>query len=363
MLADARKQLETFWPQIAVVPGLSVRTLFDAILSELPINSGDNIIMSAINIENMADIARAHGLNIVPVDIDPDTLLPPPGALLRAHQATGAKVCVVSHLFGFVSPIPDARELGENGVLVIEDCAQAFAGDFHKGDANAGVSLFSFGPIKRRTALSGALAVIQHAPLASAISQRLNSYPALSESWYRKRGLKYLTLKLLTVPFFYQLLIWLLLIAGKNPDEAIGAAARGFSGPDLLSNIRHRPPARLLPVMTEQILETNDHQTRSTICTTFLDKAANADAHIGRHAEKAAFWLLPLLSAYPDAIVKALRKKGFDATQGATSLRVVGPGAPKAENLLRQVVYLPHPTQLSTHAQHKLATVFRNFKP
>ena len=152
----AESRIQDFWPNRHVVIAASARTVFDALLSELALDPGEPIVMSAVNIQNMADIAVAHGLRIVPVDIDPKRLTPPPGALLEAQAKTNARLCVVAQLFGSVGRIDDGEELRRRGVFVIEDAAQAFAGRFHRGSQLVDASLFSFGPIKRCTALAAA---------------------------------------------------------------------------------------------------------------------------------------------------------------------------------------------------------------
>jgi hypothetical protein len=45
--------------------------------------------------------------------------------------------------------------------------------------------------------------------------------------------------------------------------------------------------------------------------------------------------------AHPANIVIQLRQFGFDATQGATSMRAFGGDCPNAQRIMRQVVYLP----------------------
>ena len=136
-----------------IVKALSVRTLFDATLSELPPEFGDTILMTAVNISDMFTIAEDHGYKILGVDIDPETLAPSPGSLLRAQRISGAKICVVTHLFGAVNKLDEIDELRRRGVFVIEDLAQSFNKEelnFHK---YADCSLVSFGPIKRYTSL------------------------------------------------------------------------------------------------------------------------------------------------------------------------------------------------------------------
>ncbi len=81
------------------VPGLSVRTLFDALLSVCAFDEGDEVLMSAVTIENMAEIVRHHGLIPVPVDLDMGSLAPRVAAI---EKAASPRTCmlVVAPLYG-----------------------------------------------------------------------------------------------------------------------------------------------------------------------------------------------------------------------------------------------------------------------
>jgi hypothetical protein len=66
---------------------------------------------------------------------------------------------------------------------------------------------------------------------------------------------------------------------------------------------------------------------------------------LGNTAHKNAHWLMPVLVndkvIHPANIVIQLRQFGFDATQGATSMRAFGGDCVQAQRIMRQVVYLP----------------------
>lgn len=68
----------------AGAPFLSVRTAFDLYLKALKLPRGSVVICSALTIPDMVTIFEEHGLVLVPVDINPDTLAPEPGALEAA---------------------------------------------------------------------------------------------------------------------------------------------------------------------------------------------------------------------------------------------------------------------------------------
>ncbi|MDO8409241.1 MAG: DegT/DnrJ/EryC1/StrS family aminotransferase [Phenylobacterium sp.] len=349
----ASLKLRQHFHQGTAVAGLSVRTIFDALLSELALPGGSTVLMSGVNVQNMADIVRQHQLEVRGVDIDLERLSPAAGALLDAQHDTGAQLCVVAHLFGSTNRISDAARLRERGVFVVEDAAQAFAAPY-RGCTETDVTLYSFGPIKRCTALGGGVAVFQNADLAARVQARLDTYPQRSDIWYRRRALKYLVLKALSTPLAFAALHRSLAWLGRDPDEFLGGIARGFSGPSLVEALRARAPARLLALLAAQVTRTDDSSTRAELCREVLDGLPKG-VRLGDAADTHAYWVLPVLAADPDSVVASLRRAGFDATRGATSLRALSPtDTPVATRLMANIVYVPHPIALDRHTRDRL---------
>ncbi len=354
-------QFRRFHPGKTSVASLSVRTLFDAVLSELPSEPGDKILMSAVNIRDMFDIAAAHGYVIQCVDIDPETLAPPAGALLRAQRQSRAKVCVIGQLYGSVNRIREAAELRERGVFVVEDAAQSFGRDYHDGDPDADCSLFSFGPIKRYTALGGGIGVLTDKDLAARIEERLLSYPKKTGGWFRRRAMKYIALKLLSNPVPYWFLIRALDWAGRDPDLTVGRFARGFSGQTLATAIRYQPPERMLVLMARRIFSSGDETERQMKSRAVLKSLDANMSRIGSRSDKHAHWLLPVHLTDSEAAVRTLRACGFDATRGATSLCVHDDkAAPNAAHLLDHVVYVPSPAEMNEPSRRRLTRTLQH---
>jgi perosamine synthetase len=93
----------------------------------------------------------------VPVDIDSRTLAPYPSAL-EAVLTPRVRVRLVAHLFGGRMDLgPVAAFAREHGLILAEDCAQAFKGPDHMGHTAADVSMYSFGTLNTSTALGGAV--------------------------------------------------------------------------------------------------------------------------------------------------------------------------------------------------------------
>lgn len=343
---------------LTYLPALSVRTLWDALLAEqlgrMP--EATEVVMSGMNIEAMATLVEAHGFDRVSVDLDPLTLKPLSSAWTAVCGPKTA-IALVAHLFGTRNPISDLRPLKlSDKCLLIEDCAQAFSGHLTVS-TGADVALYSFGPIKRWTALGGAIAVFRDPTLAKAIHQRIKRYPRRSHRAFQARVLKYLGLKVMSLPLVYGVLIAGIKALGLDPETQIAALARGFSGdnPSVYRFRLSRPHAHFLKRRLSQSAYLADY---SKPARSLAQQPELSHLFPGWEAANHAAWLFPVFSQNPDRLMRALRSHGFDATRGATSLRAltskrkgVDEKAPQyVTRLLQGVVYLPSPLPEQTKA-------------
>ena len=344
----------TLFPQHVVC--LSARSAFHALLQTLALPHAAPIIYSAITIETMVAIAQEHGLTPHFVEIDPATMLPSAADLDALLVKTGAKVVVIAQLFGCVSPLQVLGDVcKKHGALLVEDCAQAFSGDFHLGDPAADFSLFSFGPIKRFTALGGGIVVGKDKQALDKIAQAIQAWPRKADAWFFKRTLKFLALKIVSTPLIYTALLRTLSALGKDADAIIGSIARGFQAGSITPQLEFQPSPRQQRLLVRRLTATNaakHTQTRSAAASRMLQTLQTLLPQLafetpGSAAHKNAHWLMPVLvaePAQPAEWVKQLRHLGYDATQGATSMRAFGNAqqpCPNAKRIMRQVVYLP----------------------
>ena len=116
-----------------VLACLSVRSGFDLLLGALKLPRGSEVLVSAITIPDMIRIIEHHGLLPVPVDLDPQQVAPGIENWRRA-VTPATRAILVAHLFGgrvAMEPILDLA--AQKKLLVIEDCAQAYAGTGYQG--------------------------------------------------------------------------------------------------------------------------------------------------------------------------------------------------------------------------------------
>ncbi|MFQ5567332.1 MAG: DegT/DnrJ/EryC1/StrS family aminotransferase, partial [Paracoccaceae bacterium] len=147
------REVEAYWGTGDTMAAYSVRSGFDLLLQAMELEPGDEVIFSALNVKGMVKIVRKLGLVPVPVDLDISHFAPSLERL-RAAITPRSKVLVVAHLFGARLDLDPVFELArEHGMLIAEDCAQAFNGRDYPGHPKADVAMFSFGPLKTATAL------------------------------------------------------------------------------------------------------------------------------------------------------------------------------------------------------------------
>ena len=335
-----------------LVVTLSVRSAFDLLLRALALPPGSEVLMSAITVPGMVEIAKRHDLKVVPVDIDQngDVVL----QSLHDGLSPRSRLCVIAHLFGKRAKLTEIREMlhvhesiSGRDILLIEDCAQSYAGidrlPSHCGD----VALYSFGPIKTATALGGGIAIVNDSHLRRHMKNILASDPIQSNTTYAKRIIRHALINAMTSRVILSAIYSGFRICRVDPDNVILKLARGFSGDDLITQIRFQP---------------------STALSKFLAKRLerSIEIQINQRIENGQFFANELgiepdfehsYSAFGVAVknrndaIRGLRKLGLDAT-ARTRLCVVTwdethrsaasvSATPQADWLWEHVVFIP----------------------
>ncbi|NJM23982.1 MAG: hypothetical protein HC907_38090 [Richelia sp. SM1_7_0] len=190
---------------------------------------------------------------------------------IRTIGFTKTKILLVAHLFGTIIDLqPYVEFCQKHNLILIEDCAQAFAGSKYCGHPKADVSFFSFGPIKSSTALGGGVVLIKDKMLAQKIRDIQHNYPQKSELWFFVRVCKFMFLKILSIPWIYYQLLQILQIFKKDLDSTINATTRGFASGKLLAKIRYRPPLHLIWFLAYRLSKHEDYSARIETAENFL---------------------------------------------------------------------------------------------
>ncbi len=366
----AASRVERLWPDSHhTLACLSVRTGFDLLLSALNLPRGGKALVSAVTIPDMVRIVEHHGLVPVPVDLDPETMAP---RIDQWQQAVSpdVKLILTAHLFGGRAPMTPLLALArERGLIVVEDCAQAFSGTDYQGHPEADASLFSFGPIKSSTALGGAVLRVRNPELLTRMRTLHDAYPVQPSNAYFARLAKYAALKVLACRPVCGVFVGACRLAGCDYDRRINRAARGFPGTELFAQIRQQPSAALLAVL-ERRLRRYDRSRWRQHTAKGVALAANLREFVdcpGSAVSPHTYWVFPMIAEEPERLIEHLARAGFDATQGQ-SLCVVSSdrdaadhAAPVAAELLAKMVFLPFYPELPPQESQRLAASVRAF--
>ncbi len=362
----AQTRIEAVWAPNSVAL-LSVRSGLDALFQALALPPGSEVILSAITIPHILDILAYHELVAVPVDVDTETLAVDACAM-RAAITPRSKAILVAHLFGSRMPLDDiARVAREFDLPMIEDCAQANDGSDYRGHEASTVSLFSFGSIKRQTALGGALLRFKDAALADRVRRIQATYPVLARGVYFQRVYTMLFIKAVSTRVVFNAFIAACRLLGRDHDETLGTALRGFKHGDLLTRLRQHPGAPLLRTLERRLSQPAAPSIAERVTVVERVSAAYPGiARAGRRAPRHTHWLFPMVTARPDRLMQHLWTEGFDATRGASNLVCAAPPEGRvvpeqATRLMRDVLYLPlYPTATMREMQ-RMADVIRTY--
>lgn len=362
--AQAAALLERYWsPTSQGLAALSVRSALDLYLSTANLQPGCEVLMSAITLDDMRAIVEANGLTAIPLDLDTERLSPNLDEARRLLTPR-TRAVVIAHLFGGRI---DLRPWGEfcraHQLLLIEDCAQAFDGMSFTGQAEADISLFSFGPIKTATALGGALATVRDVRTLAQMRAIHSTWPVQRTSDYRRRLLTYAALKAASSPWPYGVIRR----RGPRQGEANGNALRNFPGRDLLTEIRHQPCAALLETLHAGLMQFDERSIARRIekATRLREALQGAVICPGADIHPHNYWVFPIIVDQPEDLLRALAFEAFDAIAAASMRAAPAPtGWPEltprnASEIAPHMVYLPCYPELPDTEIDRMAAVVR----
>src|SRR5215467_11518215 len=355
----------TFAPNRPVLVTFAVRAGFDLFLKAQRWPAGSEILMSALTIREMADIARKHGLVPVPLDLNLAKLAPEVSAI-EAAITPRTRAIVIAHLFGSrVEMGPFVTVAKRHGLLVLEDCAQGFTGMDYTGHPETDAAMFSFGSIKTATALAGAVIVLKDTQLLNKMRSLQREYPVQSHGEYFHMAFTHVLVKLFTIPLLYGLFYRACMWLEKDFDQVINAV-RNLPPDDEeedLALIRKQPSAPLLGLLLRRLrtFSTQRLRERREVGRQFARGLPSGLTVLGTEAPFHSYWVFPVLVEAPERFAAALRKYGFDATTAGSALSVIASPAegkfPAPENLRaahRKLLYLPVYPEVPTQARARL---------
>jgi perosamine synthetase len=339
----------------------SVRSGWDLWLGAQGLRAGDEILVSAITHPDMVRIIQEHGLRAVPVDFDPETLAPRPW-MLEGALTPRTRVVLVAHLFGGRMDLDGVTKFArKHGLLLVEDCAQAFHGPERMGDPAADVSMYSFGTLKTSTALGGAVLRVRDREVLGRMRGIQASYPTQGRGGYLKKLLKVLGLVAVSRTCLYGVLARACTRLGSDLDALVGGVVRGFPSHEpaatFFRHLRHRPSAPLLAMLFRRLRSFDGERLakRASTGEQFARRLRVVDLHPGQRSLQRTHWLFPVVVEDPEALVASLHRRGLDSSQATSSIAVVegpaGRSSPAEASLMMSgVVFLPVYPELPSQA-------------
>ena len=357
--ADIRDEVAKEWDPNGV-SFFTVRTGFDLLLRCLALPEGAEVVCTAVNIPDMFDLIRHHGLVPISVDLDPRTLAPDEGVLADAITPK-TRLILITHLLGTrVGMDAVHRVAGRAGIPVIEDCAQALNG-VYRGHPASLAAMFSFGPIKTSTALGGALFRIPDVELRTSLCALESEYPSQTRlAWFSVVG-NYVLMHALSMRWLYGFFVWACAVVGGSHDQVINGRVLGLKGDDWWKALRRSASSPLLRMLRRRLRQNAQQSVlaRREAGLSLLAMLPDDAPVLGRDADEHSFWQFVVTPTDPDACVARLRAAGFDATAGASRLTVdsLGQGSQLSiADVMCRAVYVPAYASMNTAARCRLGS-------
>src|SRR5882724_2456737 len=336
-------------PGYHVLSAFTVRTGFDLCLGALGLPAGSEILMTALTIPEMVNLAKLHGLVPIPLDIDGGTMAPEISAMESAITER-TRAIVIAHLFGTRVPMGPVIELAKKyGILVIEDCAQAFTGPDYTGHRETDVAMFSFGSIKTMTALGGALLRVKDVNLLRKMRLLQRMHPAQTRKEFAGIVLTHVILKLFTLPLLFGMFYRGCKLFGAD-FEGVIAKMRGLDEEDWLKEIQKQCSYPLLALLAHR-LRTFDEarlKQRVSVGEEFAKSLPEEISYPGNGSEFHSYWVFPILVEARERFMGELHRRGFDGTAAGSALAVIEPPVgrgnlepAKTREVFRKLLYLP----------------------
>lgn len=348
---------------------LSVRSAWDLMLTAYDFPHGSEVIMSSVTIPDMVRIAEAHGLKVVPVDLDPRTMMPCIKTFSRAFTPR-TRIAVLAHLLGGTFDItPYAVVADLYGIPLIEDRAQAFRGPRDWGSKDAAASLFSFGSIKTCTALGAAISIVRDPVLLDCMRTIQAELPVQSSRVFERKARKYLGVQGFRSRMLYGAVAGVASRGKGGLDGFISSTVKGFRASDsetLLRQLRQQPSGAQVSLLRRRLDEFDEQRfsartERGEILQGELSLVCDV---LGAAQSNRTHWLLAVLADDPPGLIARLRANGFDATQAASTIGPISSHSKGFEpttirNAMPQAVFIPaYPEMPSRDAAKLINTVF-----
>lgn len=185
----------------------SARYAFYLLLRAMGIGAGDEVVLPGLTYFAIPSMAVTAGVRPVFADIGLRTHVLDPEAF-RAAITPRTRAVVPTHLYGTPCDMDAIGQIAkENGIAVIEDCAQSTGARFrgkrvgHLGNA----AYYTFGLTKNITTLSGAMITTDDDAIAASCREQIDTSSPARLKKAAKEAITGLAMMVATHPFVYPL--------------------------------------------------------------------------------------------------------------------------------------------------------------
>jgi perosamine synthetase len=345
-----RRSVESFFSDTDdTIVTYSVRSGFDLLIQALDLKPGDEVIFSALNVKGMVRVVRDAGLVPVPVDLDLSSM-GPSLEKLGAAITPRSRIFVAAHLFGARLNLDPLFALASsNGIITVEDCAQAFNGRAYPGSPAADLNMFSFGPIKTSTALGGALIRVRDDTLRGRMRAIQATYPIQPDKKQLKRVFQFMGLKLITARPVLGAIYKYYHSRGQDYEDSLADRVRDVAPLKTAKNLRFQPSTAMLALLSRRLDEFDiqairDRTNKGERLRDMIGGAVAMPAQANSHHD---YWVFPLMVDEPRKFIDGLRAEGFDAADLPRSQHIAAPkDRPELEpetaaHVMRDLVVIP----------------------
>lgn len=328
------------------------------LLRNLGLSDGAEVLIGAIHVADFVNIIRLAGFTPVVVDLEPDGFRLDPGDVERKLTARSA-VLIATHLSGYVHDLAALRRLCDaRGMVLIEDCSQAFAVTFR--DRPAGLwghaAVFSLSLLKSVCALNGGMVIAEDAALVARLRRAAAEQGPARRGGLAAEAVRNLVIKATTQPTVFSLAVLPLL-------RLTAATGDGFSRYQKTNKTvalrRALPPAFCERFTGAQarlglalLADLDSREARRKANGRLLRAWIHEDAavRLPPHCDdgEPGYWLFPLVVAEPARLKAFLAARGIDsspmllaALSAEEAFRDLGFTAPNAERTRAHTLFVP----------------------
>jgi len=297
-------------------------------------------------------------------------------AALRGRWRRGRRptALVIAQLFGARAPIEALAEPARRaGMLVVDDDAQGYSGPARlAGSACADVVFHSFGTLKTATALGGGLVRVRDRGVRARMRALMERWPEQATARYARKVATFVALAATRDPWRYRALEGVAAGAGRDVDAVVTALTRGFAAdtPEaLLRALRQRPCEALCATLRRRLEASTTGERvarRREAGERMLTRLGGAVTVLGDAMEERTHWLFAVLVREPDGLVQTLRREGYDAARGTSTIAAVSAAperpeqrAERCESWRSAVVFLPVYPEVPEGERDRMAELVR----